>query len=437
MKRLALWGYGRFGHRLLERIRTNWSDRYEITMLFDRDSEKILRDETPELPLHSPAEIAGYYGQGCFDAVMVTISNYLIAEHASQFLRERGIPIETIGREGDFVSAARLPGAEEVHRPEIPVGYHYSVNREIYGVRAGILWAPLFLFDGAGHVLADNWENTDTRSSPYRLAYPMPLDRKPDDPIRLPGQTCVVGKVWSGNYWHFTYDMLEQVYLLEKAGYTGRYIVPRSEFSRTLLELLGIEPERILWQEDLSPVRPLCFEELVSVTQENYDRAKKAPVLSEMADALKRTFWKDADLRAYPSRLFVRRIGSRKLLDAEPLLEKYGFAEIIPEDYSVREQMLYFSAADIVLCPHGANSTNSLYMRPGSAFIETFGKNWIKPCCIPTLFRGGVHYLPVVEWPITSVSPENWLDDYRIPAPLLEMAIQNAITITEGTSCVK
>ena len=135
--------------------------------------------------------------------------------------------------------------------------------------------------------------------------------------------------------------------------------------------------------------------------------------------------------REYHSRVFVRRIGRRKLLGAEELLRKYGFTPIVPEELSVREQMLYFHHADIVLCPHGANSTNSLYMRPGSVFIETFGKNWVYPSCIPTLFLGGVHYLPVVEWPIQSVDQTNGSVDYSIQPPLLEMAIQNAITITE------
>ena len=431
LKKIAVWGYGSYGRKMVRQLRAAWSHRYEITAIFDRDYAGINRSGEAEDAVRDPGELEECCRQGLFASVMILVADYNQYDLIQEHLAARGIPTETVGRETDFLFTFQFPGAEERRPESLPEGYRCSVLRDLYAVRSCLSWAPLFLYDGAGRALEDPWSNSWTRNNPYQLDYPVPFDRPPARALRLAGQTCVVGKVWSGNYWHFTYDMLDQVYLLEKAGYSGRYIVPRREYTQTLLELLGIEPGRILWLEDLPAGQSLCLEELIMVTQEHLDRAAKAPIQTEMTGVLLASLLRETPDREYPSRVFVRRIGRRKLLGAEELLRKYGFTPIVPEELSVREQMLYFHHADIVLCPHGANSTNSLYMRPGSVFIETFGKNWVYPSCIPTLFLGGVHYLPVVEWPIQSVDQTNGSVDYSIQPPLLEMAIQNAITITE------
>ena len=103
----------------------------------------------------------------------------------------------------------------------------------------------------------------------------------------------------------------------------------------------------------------------------------------------------------------------------------------MPEELSVTEQILYFHNADIVLSPHGANSTNSIYMRPGTVFIETFPYNFVNACCYDTTYCGGLIYLQVVEPHGEPGGSDDMYRDYTISPRLLEMAIRNAIQLTD------
>ncbi|WP_282041253.1 glycosyltransferase family 61 protein [Halomonas alimentaria] len=52
------------------------------------------------------------------------------------------------------------------------------------------------------------------------------------------------------------------------------------------------------------------------------------------------------------------------------LLEKYGFVELVPEDYSFAEQVAIFSKAKFLVSIHGAGLTNMVFMPPGGAVLE-------------------------------------------------------------------
>ena len=133
-----------------------------------------------------------------------------------------------------------------------------------------------------------------------------------------------------------------------------------------------------------------------------------------------------------PKKLYVKRIGKRKLLGADKLLAEYGFTTMIPEDYSVLEQMTLFYNADIVFCVHGANSTNCLYMRKGTVFVEAFSSYWMNRCNIYALSEEGVHYLTVSTLETVRENKDGVYRDYAFPEILLRSAVQNAFLIYES-----
>ena len=150
-----------------------------------------------------------------------------------------------------------------------------------------------------------------------------------------------------------------------------------------------------------------------------------------MSEKIRTKLTRDPD--SYPGLLYVRRIGSRKLQNGSQLAQRYGLAEMIPEEHSLLEQMNYYYNADIVLSPHGANNANALYMREGAALVETFGRNWVKYSYLPVLKEKGVFYLPVIEGPIMAsfLSPdEEETKDYMIPELHLDMAMDIACRLT-------
>ena len=431
MKKIAIWGFGSYGTRMLYCIRTYWKDLYEVSLICDRKFSFSYERQVEGLPACVPDELETYFAAGVFDAVLPAVAFFDQFEDMRSFLKERSIPVFIIGQESDFILASKLERAEVQWRELLPEGYNCTLHRNLYAISA-LRMSPLLLYDGEGHALIDDIDNLGGFIPHYMFQYPAPLDLVPIRPEILKGQYCVVGKQCPSNYWHFTYDSLDQLFLLEKLGFQGKYIINQSEYIDDFLPLLGIDVKRILWREDLLPSRIYCIEELFVLNSDpQYRFPLRAPVMTELAQTIKKKLVPDPKHVKYPSRVYFKRIGSRKLLGAEILLRKYGFVEIIPEELNLREQMELFYSADIVLCPHGAGATNSLYMHKGSVFLETFGKNWAVPHCIETLYHSGVYHLPVIQTPILDVDLSHRLDDYHVSPLELEMAIQAAIKLTE------
>ena len=168
---------------------------------------------------------------------------------------------------------------------------------------------------------------------------------------------------------------------------------------------------------------------VLSVKPFGEDLVYGSPVLLEAVEHIKNKLTVDPSL---PKKLYVKRIGKRKLLGADKLLAEYGFATMIPEDYSVLEQMTLFYNADIVFCVHGANSTNCLYMRKGTVFVEAFSSYWMNRCNIYALSAEGVHYLPVSTLETVRENKDGVFRDFTFPEILLRMTIQNAFIIHQA-----
>ncbi len=431
IRNLALWGYGYHGKDVESAIIQSHQDKYRITAIFDIRFEEINRD-APGHNILDPARIAEYYGDGLFDAVKITVYDKAQKGCIAARLDVMGIPVddddEAMSNRVLFREPEYFPQGQAGFTWQETEGYRFSVLRDM---RMSFLRNSdtCFLFDRDGYILSSPWLEPHFCDAPYLRMFMPP---KPEKAVFMPGEWCFLAKVWTWNYWHFTYECMDQIWLLEKSGYTGRYILPKKRFAAELTAIIGLDPERISWREDFDHETVYQFETLVCTELLGDDRQKSAPVLLEMAqDILSRL---QPGERSWPKRIFVKRIGTRKLLmskETKAMLRQYGFETIVPEELSVADQILYFNKADIVLSPHGANSTNSLYMRPGTAFIETFPFNYLNACCLDTSYCAGLHYLPVVETHGESGAPRDPYRDYWLYIRQLEMAVRNAVQLTE------
>ena len=290
-------------------------------------------------------------------------------------------------------------------------------------------WTP-FICGEDGRLLSSLWVDYLFREYPLLRMITAPAA---EDAVFLPGEWCFLSKMYASNYWHFTYEVLDQVFLLEKSGYAGRYILPRTPFAADLTALLGVDPGRIAWKEDFDPARVYRFENLVCTELLRDDRKRSAPVLLEAASRMLEAL--PGSDRPSPGRIFIRRTGTRRLLlpeRSEAMLERCGFRTVVPDGLPAAEQIRLFSRARIVLSPHGANSANSLYMRPGSVIMETFPKAYANACCLETAYLGGVYYLPVPETHGRLGRLPDPYADYRIDPHLLEMSVRAAVALAEG-----
>jgi hypothetical protein len=84
------------------------------------------------------------------------------------------------------------------------------------------------------------------------------------------------------------------------------------------------------------------------------------------------------------SKLFVsRKRASRSFSNetaVEAMLAQRGFSVVYTEDLEVREEMLLFGQADVVVGSHGAGLSNIIWTRPGTRFIEIFSPRKFNDC---------------------------------------------------------
>jgi capsular polysaccharide biosynthesis protein len=57
-------------------------------------------------------------------------------------------------------------------------------------------------------------------------------------------------------------------------------------------------------------------------------------------------------------------------------LGEYGVEPITPDERTVAEQAALFSAADLVVSPHGAALANLAFCRPGATVLEIHSPAW-------------------------------------------------------------
>ena len=151
-------------------------------------------------------------------------------------------------------------------------------------------------------------------------------------------------------------------------------------------------------------------------------------VLPRMADFIKKKLTREAE---YPKKIYVKRIGIRKLLNGEEIALKTGFRIIVPEEHSVKEQMNLFYNADIVLCPHGANSTNFLYMHKGAVFAEIFSDCWYMNINSKICIACGVHYLQLVGKACDNIEQTEMERDYTVNEDAFLRMIKEAEALAE------
>ena len=423
MKRIALWGYGGHGRDMELILSECWSELYRITAVFDRNNELNGKTDIIGLPVRPLAEMEEAYRNGVFDAVLVTVYDPAEAGQISSRLAETGIPEETLGIASTMCRPQCFPLAESpVPYPE--GGYvHYCFSDAYLHVTAR--HTIPFVFDLEGRINDAYWHPYQRKASPYAQYYRPDAARFPC--VGLTGEWELLTGLYGMNYWHFTCETMSRMYLLEKHGYQGRYLLLHSPFTEELCRLADVARERIVWVNELDPDVNYRIERLVyPVTGKDPNRCA-APVLSEFAETVRR---KLEDGEDYPQRIYVKRIGKRRLRIQQKWLDRHGFRTIVPEELRVEEQIRYCMHADIVLSPHGANSTNSLYMKKGSVLIETFSPDYINPCCMETCEERGIYYLMAVEHRHPEHIPENPEEEYEVAELVLDSAVRAAEKLT-------
>ncbi|TAL01268.1 MAG: glycosyltransferase family 61 protein [Rhodospirillaceae bacterium] len=232
------------------------------------------------------------------------------------------------------------------------------------------------------------------------------------------------------NYFHFLTDTLSQFFLHER--------IPAMAAARTVLS--GFAPSQqarfrfmgeAITRAGLPPERFQPYDGTLLLCQQLI-----FPVRESGA-----TPWRVAHLRKmmgvtpHPNprrRLYIARPGGwRRRIPTEPairrMLEGYGFEVIDPGSLSFDGQIEAFREARIVVGPHGAAMTNSVFMSPGGMMVELTHEKRVIVAFHEIACMAGLGYACVVGDMLETPGQPSLFSDFTVDVDHVEAAVKAAI----------
>jgi hypothetical protein len=251
-----------------------------------------------------------------------------------------------------------------------------------YELQPGELVTDGSLFHG--YIVDDTWlisdVSVDHRSRSHAWRSFTQMKRLPPR-TRLDRTVSLVTGGGSGvAYFHWLYDVLPRLHLLESAGLVGDqdiFLVEHigAEYKRSTLDILGIGPDR-----RFEIRKPITVEAGRLVVSEGHrSLAHVEPWVPE--------FLRSRLMRTSPAvgrRLYINRRDTRlrRILnehDLESALAARGFESISMVDYGFAEKVQLYASAEIIVAPHGSGLSNIAFCAPQTAILDIQGDDWFGP----------------------------------------------------------
>ncbi|MFI4874725.1 MAG: glycosyltransferase family 61 protein, partial [Blastopirellula sp. JB062] len=175
-------------------------------------------------------------------------------------------------------------------------------------------------------------------------------------PRKVSGNLLVMARgVAQRNYYHWTFDMLSQLRLIEQAGITVDYVAApkRHSFAADSLRLLGFKRSQIIPVGHYTHLR--ADQLIVPSVACYYPHPAGVAYLHKQMDSQRWSHTRtEKRLKLYIAR---RRLSSRHIVNEAELfasLKPLGFQRVYLENLSLQKQIQLFQQADAVVGPHGA-----------------------------------------------------------------------------------
>lgn len=306
--------------------------------------------------------------------------------------------VEAVDRSGGTTVAARA--AEDLHWPSavglpkehpafVPVDHRLDdvVVGELPGGRVlGSHRAPL---SGRGEYIHEIGQMFGVRPlGPYE--HPVFGTLFPPPAEQLSGRIGVLASRGDSNFFHFSFDVLPRLAILELAGLresVDRWYVPmRSQWQRDLLTAAGVDLADVVDSDQHPHIRAetLVLPGLAT---------RYWPVCPPwVVQWLRRTMLPEVDSVPVGPPIFVTRnapgVGRRNIVNEPEVIERLsarGFVVLDPSAVPFAEQIRAFAAAPMIVAAHGAALTNLAYAREGAGVIEIFPDRTLLPDCFRRL----------------------------------------------------
>jgi hypothetical protein len=289
--------------------------------------------------------------------------------------------------------ALRLTNPERVSRlsPPTRLGV-YAVSEVLFMGSPSQALCPVNAGDSEPCLLEESWPyGLDSFLPPTRRA----LARTPAGGCRVLEEAAPLCFVWGDNFWHWIFEGLARIAVLESLGYRGPYIIPPYAHALETAVMLRIPRQRLLMGQ-----QPYFVKRMVVTGHMAPD--KFSPCTLQAFHALKTRL--NGVLPGFPGvgarRCYIRRIGKRKIRNEQEviaMLEPMGFETMTPEEHSAMDQLIYMSDAGCSVMAHGANAALAFVQPRDAHFFELFGMGYVNNCNGPMATIAGLHHHQMTE----------------------------------------
>ena len=229
---------------------------------------------------------------------------------------------------------------------------------------------------------------------------------------RLPGAVATVASPGAGNFYHFLFDLLPRLHLLEVGGYdesTLDSIVINPIVEPFLLELLGhfSFPTQI-YRETTADYSVVAESLIVPTLPRQFVRGNW--VYRSLRERFRRYDEQSGSTpRVYISRARAAGRRLRKTARFRRILRDRGFDEVILEELAFIEQVQVVAQADVVMGDHGAGLSHIVFCKPDAQVIEILSPAWPRPHFWAIASQLDLRYYCLFgDRPVRSVRARHW-----------------------------
>jgi capsular polysaccharide biosynthesis protein len=199
----------------------------------------------------------------------------------------------------------------------------------------------------------------------------------------LEGTSAVITASGADMYYHWMFDVLPRIKLLDDCTLgdsIDHYIIDYRDinFQKEALAALKIDPAKISVATDHFNYHIIAEHLIIPSLPSKLDTVS-AKACKFLAD----TFLDKKTVSPFGKKIYLKRTEKRKLVNQEEIenyLESQGFEAVLCENYTIVQQASIFYNAEVIVGPHGAAFTNTVFCRPDTKVIEFFSPRWINPC---------------------------------------------------------
>lgn len=405
----AIWWYRNFGK--------NYKGIVEVRGFTSTEREEDTLIEQ-NMPYFDKEEVAEMYKQQIIDGVFIAVSESIISD-IEYYLAVIGVARLELGNP-IFVDAYELADKKE----NICGVDFYYINEVSIRKEPEKAFPWVYTKEGKGIRDISNIVGQDpTKYGKPRVPF---TNNKKEQWLK--GEVCCLACQNNMNYSHFVLEVLPKIIMLESVGYSGNYVINDVGFIREWVAILGVDNRVILLTDNDEKIY-MAETFIISEAINHNDKRMVSLLRIMVGELMKKDGFDKLTNKDFPKRLFVKRVGSRKVHGISGVLQEYGFTTMIPENYSVIEQIEFFANAEIVILPHGAAGANCLFMNSNTHLIECFGRQYIVPRFhIRIIQAKRIKYHMVVEdYPYRATDNRNPLADYYLNEDVLRAVIESCL----------